>query len=78
VRYACKSPSPWPIKGRAIPQPQGTQDNTRRRAVITRTLSAFATILALASINTFGTWRPGLLSRHACSPPLRAPRCNAI
>jgi hypothetical protein len=24
VRHACKSPSPWPIKGRAIPQPQGT------------------------------------------------------
>jgi hypothetical protein len=24
------------------------------------------------------TWRPGLLSLHACSPPLRAPRCDAI
>jgi hypothetical protein len=24
VRHACKLPSPWPIKGRAIPQPQGT------------------------------------------------------
>jgi hypothetical protein len=24
VRHACKSLSPWPIKGRAIPQPQGT------------------------------------------------------
>jgi transposase InsO family protein len=30
----------------------------------------FSTILALASINTSGTWRPGLLSHHACSPPL--------
>jgi hypothetical protein len=24
VRYVCKSSSPWPIKGREIPQPQGT------------------------------------------------------
>jgi hypothetical protein len=24
MRHACKSLSPWPIKGRAIPQPQGT------------------------------------------------------
>jgi hypothetical protein len=73
VRHACKLLSPWPIKGRAIPQPQGG-----RRTVITRTLSSFTTILALASINTSRTWRPGLLSRHACSPPLRAPRCNTI
>jgi hypothetical protein len=49
-----------------------------RRTVITHTLSALSTILALASINTSGTWRPGLLSHHACSPPLRAPRCEAI
>jgi hypothetical protein len=45
--------------------------------MITHTLSAFTTILALASINTSGTWRPDLLSCHACSPPLRAPRCKA-
>jgi hypothetical protein len=73
VWHACKLLSPWPIKGRAIPQPQGGG-----RMAITRTLSTFTTILALASINTSGTWRPGLLSRLACSPPLRAPRCNAI
>jgi hypothetical protein len=73
VRHACKLLPPWPIKGGAVPQPQGG-----RRRAITRTLSAFTTILALASINTSRTWRPGLLSRHACSPPLRAPRCNAI
>jgi hypothetical protein len=72
VRHACKLLPPWPIKGGAVPQPRG------RRTAITNTLSAFTTILALASINTFGTWRPGLLSRHACSPPLRAPRCKAI
>jgi hypothetical protein len=74
VRQACKLLSPWPIKGRVIPQPR----ETRRRIAITHMLSAFTTILALASINTSGTWRPGLLSRHACSPPIRAPRCNAI
>jgi hypothetical protein len=50
VRHACKLLSPWPIKGGAVPQPQG-----RRRIAITRTLSAFTTILALASINTYGT-----------------------
>jgi hypothetical protein len=27
VRHTCKSLSPWPIKGGAIPQPQGTRDN---------------------------------------------------
>jgi hypothetical protein len=64
VWHACKSLSPWPIKGRAIPQLQ----ETRRQIAIIYTLSAFATILALASINTSGTWRPGLLSPHACSP----------
>jgi hypothetical protein len=74
VRHACKLLLPWPIKGEAVPQPQGTG----RRVAITHTLSAFTTILALASINTSGTWRPDLLSLHACSPPLRAPRCNEI
>jgi hypothetical protein len=74
VRHTCKFLSPWPIKGREIPQPQGT----RRQIAIMYTLSALTTILALASINTSGTWRPSLLSRHACSPPLQAPRCNAI
>jgi hypothetical protein len=63
VRHTCKL-LPRPIKGGAVPQPQGDG----RRTTITNTLSAFTTILALASINTFGTWRPGLLSRHACSP----------
>jgi hypothetical protein len=74
VRHTCKLLSPWPIKGRAIPQLRGR----RRGIAITHTLSAFTTILALASINTSRTWRPSLLSRHACSPPLRAPWCNAI
>jgi hypothetical protein len=78
VRHACKSLPPWSIKGRASPQPQGRNKITRRRTANTRTLSAFATISALPSINTSGIWRPGLLSLHACSPPLRAPRCNAI
>jgi hypothetical protein len=73
VRHACKLLPPWPIKGEVVPQPQ----DRRQWTAITRTPSVFTTILALASINTSGTWRPGLLSRHACSPPLRAPRCNA-
>jgi hypothetical protein len=36
---------------------------------IAYTLSALPTILALASITPFGTWRPRLLSRLACSHP---------
>jgi hypothetical protein len=75
VRHACKLLHPWPIKGGAVPQPQGGHGTT---TAITHTLSAFSTILELTSINTSGTWRPGLLSHHACSPPLRAPRCNAV
>jgi hypothetical protein len=35
-------------------------------------------ILALCLNQTSGTWRPPLFSRHACSPLLQAPRCNAI
>jgi hypothetical protein len=45
VRYACKLPPPWPIKGGAVPWPRGG-----RQIVLTYTLSAIATILALASI----------------------------
>jgi hypothetical protein len=73
VRHTCKLSPPWPIKGGAVPQPQG-----RGQRAHTCTLSAFTTILALASINTSRTWRPDLLSRLACSPPVQAPRCNAI
>jgi hypothetical protein len=62
VRHACKLLPPWSIKGGAVPQPQG--DDGQR----TCTLSAFTTILALASISTSGTWRTSLLSRLACSP----------
>jgi hypothetical protein len=76
VRHACKLLPPWPIKGGAVPQPRG--GGTGRQTTITHTLSAFSTILALASINTSGTWRPVLLSHHACSTPLRAPQCEAI
>jgi hypothetical protein len=67
VRHACKSPSPWPIKGRRPPSRKGRI--TGRRTAITHTLSAFSTILALASISTPGTWRPRPLSHHACSHP---------
>jgi hypothetical protein len=75
VRRACKMLPPWPIKGGAAPQPQGRK-NTGRRTAVTHTLSAFPTILALASIKPLG------LGGHASSPaslvatPLRAPRCE--
>jgi hypothetical protein len=49
-----------------------------RRIALTRTLSAFTTILALSLNQTSGTWRLLSLSRLACSAPLQAPRCNAI
>jgi hypothetical protein len=39
------------------------------RAAIAHTPPVFPTILALASIAPPGTWRPRLLSRHACSRP---------
>jgi hypothetical protein len=62
VRHACKLPPPWPIKGGAVPWPQGG-----RQRALTGTPSVFTMILALASISTSGTWRSGLLSRLACS-----------
>jgi hypothetical protein len=74
VRHACKLLPPWPIKGGSPP----AAEDTGRRTAITLMLSTFSTILALASINTLGTWRPDLLPHHACSSPLRAPRCDAI
>jgi hypothetical protein len=67
VRYACKSPSPWPIKGRRSPPPppQGHRATVSSQSYALR----FPTILALASIIALGTWRPRLLSRLACSHP---------
>jgi hypothetical protein len=46
--------------------------------VITCALPALTMILALASINTSGTWKPGLLSRFACSPPSTSTAMHAI
>jgi hypothetical protein len=46
VQCACKLLPPWPIKGGAAPQPQGT--DTGRWTAATHTLSAFPTILAIA------------------------------
>jgi hypothetical protein len=65
VQRAYKLLPPWPIKGGAAP----SRGDTGRRIAITHTLSAFSTILALASINTSRIWRPRLLSRLACSHP---------
>jgi hypothetical protein len=32
VRHACKLLPPWPIKGGAVPQPQGAMDNAHLHA----------------------------------------------
>jgi hypothetical protein len=74
VRHACKLLPPWPIKGGAAP----SRGETGRQIAIIHTLSAFSTILALASINTSGTWGPGLLSRLACSHPSTSTTVQAI
>jgi hypothetical protein len=74
VRHACKLLPPWPIKEG---QPPSRGDKGGRTA-ISHTLSAFSTVLALASINTSGTWRPRLLSRLACSHPSTSTTVQAI
>jgi hypothetical protein len=66
VRHACKLLPFWPIKGGGAAPSCG---DTGRRTAITHTLFVFSTILALASINTSGTWRLRLLCRFACSHP---------
>jgi hypothetical protein len=73
VWHACKLPPPWPIKGGAVPWPQGDdgQDSLVRFPPSPR-------YWHLASIKTSGTWRLLLLSHLACSAPLQASRCNAI
>jgi hypothetical protein len=74
VRHACKLPPPWPIKGRAAPWPQGDD----REHSLARFLLHHDIGTRLIQ-KTSGTWRPGLLLLLlACSPPLQAPRCNAI
>jgi hypothetical protein len=74
VRHACKLLPPWPIKEG---QPPSRRDRGGR-TTISHTLSAFSTVLALASINTSGTWRPRLLSRLACSHPSTSTTVQAI
>jgi hypothetical protein len=73
VRHACKLPPPWPIKGGAVPWPQGDDEQ--------HSVAHFPPsprYWHLASIKTSGTWRLLLLSHLACSAPLQASRCNAI
>jgi hypothetical protein len=72
VRHACKLLPPWPIKVGSAPQPRGATDNNHPHAL--RLHHDIRTRLN----QYLCTWRPSLLSRHACSPPLRAPRCEAI
>jgi hypothetical protein len=64
VRYACKLPPPLPIKGGAVPWPRGmTTDSTHPHA-----FCLHHDIGICLNQRTSGTWRPGLLSRLACSP----------
>jgi hypothetical protein len=74
VRHSCKLLPPWPIKGEAVPQPRDRRTTDSNHAHAFRLNHDIGTCL----INTSRSWRPGHLSRHACSPPLRAPWCNAI
>jgi hypothetical protein len=67
VWHACKSPSPWPIKGRRPPPPR--RRGIGQREAVNLTLSVFPTILVLASITSLGTWRSLFLSHLACSHP---------
>jgi hypothetical protein len=73
VRHACKLPPPWPIKGGAGPWPRGVMDSTHSHA-----FRLHYDIGTRLNQKTSGTWRLGLLSRLACSPPLQALRCNTI
>jgi hypothetical protein len=76
ARHACNLLPPWSIKGRAAPSRRG---RTRgQRTANAHTPSAFPTILALASITSFGTWRPCLFSRLACSHPSTSTTVQAI
>jgi hypothetical protein len=74
VQRVCKLLPPWPIKGGAAPQPQGT--DTGRRTAIAHTLSAFPTILALASIKPQGLGGHASSSASLVAASLRAPRCE--
>jgi hypothetical protein len=79
VRHACKSPSPWSIKGRRSPSPQGTRHQTRdnEHRSITRSPTPSRYWHSPQSL------RLGL-GGHTSSPallvaaPLQAPRCEAI
>jgi hypothetical protein len=75
VRHACKSPSPWPIKGRRSPPPPGYRATGSRQSYALRFPPRY--------------WHSPLshplgLGGHSSSPtslvatPLQAPRCEAI
>jgi hypothetical protein len=71
MRYDCKPP-PWSIKGGGGPLATGGQ-----RIANSLAFPPSPTILALCLNQPSETWRL-LLSRLACSSPLRGPRCLAI
>jgi hypothetical protein len=72
VRHACKSPSPWSIKGRRSPRCRGIG----QRTVVIHTLSVSPRYWHLSQSLHLG------LGGHASSPatlvatPLQAPRCK--
>jgi hypothetical protein len=76
VRHACNLLPPWPIKGGAAPQPQGT-DTGQQTETLTRSLFSPRYWHSPQS-------HPLGLGGHASSPtslvatPLQAPRCEAI
>jgi hypothetical protein len=74
VRHACKSPSPWSIKGRRSPR----RRDIRQRIAVNLTLSASPRYWHSPQSHRLG------LGGHTSSPaslvatPLQAPRCEAI
>jgi hypothetical protein len=80
-RYTCRNSAACMLAAPSLAykrrgSPPATEGDTGRRTTVTHALSAFPTILALASIKPMG------LGGHASSPaslvatPLRAPRCK--
>jgi hypothetical protein len=66
VQCACKLLPPWPIKGGAAPELQGTVTG-RRTASLTRSPPSHD--IGTRLNQPFWTWRPRLLSRLACRHP---------
>ena len=70
MRYDCKPPPLGLYKEEAVPWPQWDEIIISYPHLLAY---SFPLILALCLNHLAGTWRPLLLSRLACSPPLQAP-----